>query len=251
MLPILKLKSKKKFKKFKKKKMKQKIVLSICLFCHLMIGFGQNNGPLSIPAPSHVNASDGEYPTQIRITWDNMGKDVLYQVVRKDKGIISDWKASNFLSDRNDLIRGTRYIYQVRAKRGRQISELSHEDSGFITLVATPQKRNLSLSIEALEKELISVPDSLIVAYAASNRDTVSMSNLALQFYLSKDEVYDATEDTLLNSIELTDLGPLSTKRGTVKLNLNQSLADGTYFILLVNDKYKFSETHKKIIIQR
>lgn len=233
-------------------KMQQKIVLSICLLYNVILGIGQNRTPLSMPKPEGVNASDGIYPDKIKISWNDMGSGVEYQVERKGTGLISKWIPSTFIADYDKNIKpGQKYFYSVRARKGSQISELSNEDSGYVLNVATPTpKNNLLLSIETLEKQTTPPSDSLVVNYIVENKTIEKMTDLMLRFYLSKDKIYNRSEDILIDSIKLDILEAQIKKSGTIKLKIKGNLPESTYYILLVNDKYGLSTTWKEIIIK-
>ncbi|MEM9919230.1 MAG: hypothetical protein AAF990_14100, partial [Bacteroidota bacterium] len=104
--------------------------------------------------PRNVIASDGFYEKKIKITWDIVEPEAVYEVYRSEslageKTMITSlgWLESNTIHDVDSTLITTKdYYYWVRAKfrfSGSPTSEFSQPDIGYLKRVAsTREERN-------------------------------------------------------------------------------------------------------------
>lgn len=249
--------------------MNRKYLLLLPVVCYATVLFSQS----SIKAPEYVAASDGDYPEYIKVTWQALGGDAVYKVFRSESAEphrmteISGWQQSAVLLDRNQLIADRRYYYRVKARRGRIESSYSLADIGYIRSTASSNDKNslssnntgfeddnLSISLQAIERDTVAARDSFFVAYIAVNKKQQVMNQVELRFYLSKDSTPDANTP-LLGTIKLDKLDPLSSQRGAVRLKADRNTATGAYCLIMVSyrehNSGKMLKTFKKVMIQQ
>ena len=82
-------------------------------------------------APRNVEASNGEYPNKVKVTWDDVPNGHLYSTYFRvsrsepphtDVKAISSWRTSNSYTD-NSVVPGVRYKYRVQSASDRQGSD--------------------------------------------------------------------------------------------------------------------------------
>ena len=112
------------------------------------LGNYNSRNPKRTLAPQNVNASDGDFPSKINITWDKVAgnHNIFYQVYRGESPAIEDMELikapaskETYVIDRYQIKAGKVYFYRVRAgSNSLDISAYSEPDSGFIRNVALP-----------------------------------------------------------------------------------------------------------------
>jgi hypothetical protein len=98
----------------------------------------------NLPAPLHVNASDGVFTDRVEVTWDSVERATHYRVFRalspSDVFLaVSDWITTTSFSDplasTSGTVAVTTYYYRVQAAadaNGKRAGELSDYDAGWI-----------------------------------------------------------------------------------------------------------------------
>ncbi len=98
----------------------------------------------NLPAPLHVNASDGTFTDRVEVTWDTVERATHYRVFRalspSDVFVaVSDWITTQSFTDplapTSGTVSVTTYYYRVQAAadaNGKRAGELSDYDAGWI-----------------------------------------------------------------------------------------------------------------------
>jgi hypothetical protein len=205
---------------------------------------------IKISPPQTVVATDGTLERQVQITWEAMGTDYDYLVVRSmlpaappKNGIVlgRGWQASNHISDRS-VEDGKFYYYFVKARKRGQESFYSSADKGYSLVIANDRQRGNDLSQENLADSLkadmrlsgtvYAVSSTISLAYMLENGQKQAISDVTIQVHLSKDEVLNPT-DVLLTTEKIGRIEAQATKRNLLRLNLDPSVSAGNYWLLL------------------
>ena len=192
-----------------------------------------------VPTPHNIKASDDKID-HINITWEAVSGYKNYTVFRGESRDtrqmypLSKTLQSDRFQDRNGLKIGKRYFYAVRTENNGRSSALSHVDDGRLLLVANDGDTRLKthhetdclpLSIEGVDS---SNAGYIELTYLLSNTCEKDFAAQTLQFYGSKDAVWDE-EDTLLAEKKTDALPSDNNQRGAVRLTLPL----GTWFVFI------------------
>jgi len=165
-----------------------------------------------IPAPANIQASDGTYTNQVRVTWNSVSVAASYQVWRN---VSNDSASASLLTtissttcdDTTATTPGLTFYYWVKARNDSGVSAFSQPDAGYCGASGAAGIADLSLRGFLFQPETLTNnahPEMVMLLPVNDGPDAVTNSGLGFDFYLSQNTVFGDGDDEWIGDYQTT-----------------------------------------------